>query len=147
MAYRNGYTGDDRDLDREDRISDECDGKFPANSIQEPTAFMSQDPMEMYNNILVFIVTNSTSHTRNAHISVSKHIGARLSRRPDAIKNGQGSYSQPKKQYTTPISQTTTEYCEPYTRTPYKVSLNYLGVTTYFANRFLTVQGTHQAHS
>lgn len=30
--------------------------KFPVSLIQEPTAFMSHDPMEMYNNILVFIV-------------------------------------------------------------------------------------------
>lgn len=30
--------------------------KFPAALIQEPTAFTSHDPMEIYNNILVFIV-------------------------------------------------------------------------------------------
>ncbi|KAJ8933028.1 hypothetical protein NQ314_014268 [Rhamnusium bicolor] len=135
MAYRNGYSGDDRDLDRDrdDRMNDgvgkpvhiiehlatftvtketgiiyPADGmrrllqlektngiwsqkmqlcldsswvlimdyetgsvmeRFPANSIQEPTAFMSQDPMEMYNNILVFIVTNSNqSHPPEMHI-------------------------------------------------------------------------------
>lgn len=43
--------------------------RFPANSIQEPTAFTSHDPMEMYNNILVFIVTNSNqSHPPEMHI-------------------------------------------------------------------------------
>nr|CAD7590159.1 unnamed protein product [Timema genevievae] len=30
--------------------------RFPVSMIQEPTAFTSHDPMEMYNNILVFIV-------------------------------------------------------------------------------------------
>lgn len=30
--------------------------KFPSSLIQEPTAFTSHDPMEIYNNILVFIV-------------------------------------------------------------------------------------------
>lgn len=30
--------------------------RFPAALIQEPTAFTSRDPMEMYNNILVFTV-------------------------------------------------------------------------------------------
>lgn len=30
--------------------------KFPAALIQEPTAFTSHDPIEIYNNILVFIV-------------------------------------------------------------------------------------------
>ncbi|KAG8238260.1 hypothetical protein J437_LFUL016440, partial [Ladona fulva] len=30
--------------------------KFPVPLIQEPTAFTSHDPMEIYNNILVFIV-------------------------------------------------------------------------------------------
>jgi hypothetical protein len=30
--------------------------RFPVALIQEPTAFTSHDPMEMYNNILVFIV-------------------------------------------------------------------------------------------
>nr|CAH7751140.1 unnamed protein product [Callosobruchus chinensis] len=140
MAYRNGYTGDDRDLDREDRISDGMgkpvhiiehlatftvtketgiiypnDGmrrllqlektngiwsqkmqlcldnswvlimdyetgsvmeRFPANSIQEPTAFMSQDPMEMYNNILVFIVTNSNQSHPEMHIFQCQSISA-----------------------------------------------------------------------
>ncbi|XP_060516021.1 epidermal growth factor receptor kinase substrate 8-like isoform X2 [Cylas formicarius] len=34
--------------------------RFPANAIQDPTAFMSQDPMDMYNNILVFIIADSS---------------------------------------------------------------------------------------
>ncbi|KAJ8951448.1 hypothetical protein NQ318_006877 [Aromia moschata] len=133
MAYRNGYSGEDRELERDERMNDgvgkpvhiiehlatftvtketgiiyPADGmrrllqlektngiwsqkmqlcldnswvlimdyetggvmeRFPANSIQEPTAFMSQDPMEMYNNILVFIVTNSNqSHPPEMHI-------------------------------------------------------------------------------
>ncbi|XP_054281539.1 epidermal growth factor receptor kinase substrate 8-like isoform X2 [Macrosteles quadrilineatus] len=40
--------------------------RFPASLIQEPTAFMSNDPMEIYNNILVFIVgeeRQSNSHS------------------------------------------------------------------------------------
>ncbi|XP_018565007.1 epidermal growth factor receptor kinase substrate 8 [Anoplophora glabripennis] len=143
MAYRNGYSGDDRDVDRDrdDRMNDgvgkpihiiehlatftvtketgiiyPADGmrrllqlektngiwsqkmqlcldnswvlimdyetgsvmeRFPANSIQEPTAFMSQDPMEMYNNILVFIVTNSNqSHPPEMHIFQCQSISA-----------------------------------------------------------------------
>lgn len=143
MAYRNGYSGDDRDVDRDrdERINDgvgkpihiiehlatftvtketgiiyPADGmrrllqlektngiwsqkmqlcldnswvlimdyetgsvmeRFPANSIQEPTAFMSQDPMEMYNNILVFIVTNSNqSHPPEMHIFQCQSISA-----------------------------------------------------------------------
>ncbi|CAH1970039.1 unnamed protein product [Acanthoscelides obtectus] len=140
MAYRNGYSGEERDLDREDRISDSMgkpvhiiehlatftvtketgiiypnDGmrrllqlektngiwsqkmqlcldnswvlimdyetgsvmeRFPANSIQEPTAFMSQDPMEMYNNILVFIVTNSNQSHPEMHIFQCQSISA-----------------------------------------------------------------------
>lgn len=141
MAYRNGYSGDDRDLDRDDRMNDgvgkpihiiehlatftvtketgimyPADGmrrllqlektngiwsqkmqlcldnswvlimdyetgsvmeRFPANSIQEPSAFMSQDPMDMYNNILVFIVTNSNqSHPPEMHIFQCQSISA-----------------------------------------------------------------------
>ncbi|XP_066158274.1 epidermal growth factor receptor kinase substrate 8-like [Euwallacea fornicatus] len=36
--------------------------KFPATAIQDPTAFMSTEPMDMYNNILVFIITDQSSH-------------------------------------------------------------------------------------
>ncbi|RZC38901.1 epidermal growth factor receptor kinase substrate 8 [Asbolus verrucosus] len=51
--------------------------RFPANSIQEPTAFTSHDPMEMYNNILVFIVTNSNqSHPPEMHIFQCQSISA-----------------------------------------------------------------------
>jgi len=39
--------------------------RFPASLIQEPTAFMSNDPMEIYNNILVFIV--GEERQTNAH--------------------------------------------------------------------------------
>ena len=33
--------------------------KFPAHLIQEPTAFKRNDTMEIYNNILVFIIGGS----------------------------------------------------------------------------------------
>lgn len=33
--------------------------RFPLALIQEPTAFTSHDPMDLYNNILVFIVGSS----------------------------------------------------------------------------------------
>jgi epidermal growth factor receptor kinase substrate 8 len=35
--------------------------RFPVALIREPTAFTSRDPMEMYNNILVFIVGEERS--------------------------------------------------------------------------------------
>ncbi|KAB0801196.1 hypothetical protein PPYR_05550 [Photinus pyralis] len=51
--------------------------RFPANSIQEPTAFTSHDPMEIYNNILVFIVTNSNpSYPPEMHIFQCQSISA-----------------------------------------------------------------------
>ncbi|KAF5279816.1 hypothetical protein FQR65_LT15269 [Abscondita terminalis] len=51
--------------------------RFPANSIQEPTAFTSHDPMEMYNNILVFIVTNSNpTYPPEMHIFQCQSISA-----------------------------------------------------------------------
>ncbi|XP_044742140.1 epidermal growth factor receptor kinase substrate 8-like [Chrysoperla carnea] len=37
--------------------------RFPASMIQEPTAFTSHDPMEIYNNILVFIVGKNGSNS------------------------------------------------------------------------------------
>ncbi|GLV39392.1 uncharacterized protein CBL_13271 [Carabus blaptoides fortunei] len=40
--------------------------RFPASLIQEPTAFTSNDPMDLYNNILVFIVGN-TGNGHNSH--------------------------------------------------------------------------------
>lgn len=40
--------------------------KFPVALIQEPTAFTSNDPMDIYNNILVFIVGDEkTSNSRS----------------------------------------------------------------------------------
>lgn len=128
MAYRNGYSRDDRDLDRERDLRDDgkppvhiiehlatfsvsqemgiiypVDGmrrlrqmeqtngiwsqkmqlcldhpwvlildesgsvveRFPVNAIQDPTAFMSQDPMDMYNNILVFIIADSSQSSHS----------------------------------------------------------------------------------
>ncbi|CAH1103623.1 unnamed protein product [Psylliodes chrysocephalus] len=141
MAYRNGYSGGDREIERDDRMNDgvgkpvhiiehlatftvtketgiiyPADGmrrllqlektngiwsqkmqlcldnswvlimdyesgnvmeRFPANSIQEPTAFMSQEPMDLYNNILVFIVSNSNpSHSPEMHIFQCQSISA-----------------------------------------------------------------------
>jgi epidermal growth factor receptor kinase substrate 8 len=46
--------------------------RFPVALIKEPTAFTSHDPMEMYNNILVFIVgeerTDRLSSRSEMHI-------------------------------------------------------------------------------
>lgn len=39
--------------------------KFPVSQIHESTAFTSQDPMEIYNNILVFIVSGGDSNARS----------------------------------------------------------------------------------
>lgn len=39
--------------------------KFPAALIQEPTAFSSSDPMEIYDNILVFIVGEDRSNSHS----------------------------------------------------------------------------------
>ncbi|XP_044765453.1 epidermal growth factor receptor kinase substrate 8-like [Coccinella septempunctata] len=51
--------------------------RFPVNSIQEPTAFTSHDPMEMYNNILVFIVADSNqTHPPEMHIFQCQSISA-----------------------------------------------------------------------
>lgn len=51
--------------------------RFPGKSIVEPTSFTSQDPMEMYNNILVFIVTNSNpQHPPEMHIFQCQSISA-----------------------------------------------------------------------
>lgn len=52
--------------------------RFPASLIQEPTAFTSNDPMEIYNNILVFIVgeeRQSNSHSE-MHIFQCQSISA-----------------------------------------------------------------------
>lgn len=51
--------------------------RFPVNSIQDPTAFTSHDPMEMYNNILVFIVADANqSHPPEMHIFQCQSISA-----------------------------------------------------------------------
>ncbi|XP_017769701.1 PREDICTED: epidermal growth factor receptor kinase substrate 8-like isoform X2 [Nicrophorus vespilloides] len=51
--------------------------RFPGKSIQEPTAFATQDPIEMYNNILVFIVSNSNpSYPPEMHIFQCQSISA-----------------------------------------------------------------------
>lgn len=52
--------------------------KFPVALIQEPTAFTSNDPMEIYNNILVFIVGDEkTSNSRSEmHIFQCQSISA-----------------------------------------------------------------------
>uniref|UniRef100_A0A6M2DQI0 Putative epidermal growth factor receptor kinase substrate n=1 Tax=Xenopsylla cheopis TaxID=163159 RepID=A0A6M2DQI0_XENCH len=47
--------------------------RFPASLIQEPTAFTSLDPMEMYNNILVFIVGGS-DNGQTANMRSEMHI-------------------------------------------------------------------------
>ncbi|XP_034240088.1 epidermal growth factor receptor kinase substrate 8-like isoform X2 [Thrips palmi] len=52
--------------------------KFPVALIQEPTAFTSNDPMDIYNNILVFIVGDEkTSNSRSEmHIFQCQSISA-----------------------------------------------------------------------
>ncbi|XP_037944551.1 epidermal growth factor receptor kinase substrate 8-like protein 2 [Teleopsis dalmanni] len=42
--------------------------RFPATLIQEPTAFTSTDAMELYNNILVFIVSGGSGSRSEMHI-------------------------------------------------------------------------------
>lgn len=42
--------------------------RFPASMIKEPTAFTSNGPMEMYNNILVFIVGGGSGSRSEMHI-------------------------------------------------------------------------------
>ncbi|XP_019753522.2 epidermal growth factor receptor kinase substrate 8-like protein 2 isoform X1 [Dendroctonus ponderosae] len=135
MAYRNGYTRDDRDLDRDRDRDMRDDGKapihliehlatfsvspdmgilypidgmrrlrqmeqtngiwsqkmqlcldhpwvlildesgtivekFPVNAIQDPTAFMSTEPMDMYNNILVFIIADSSQSSHSPEMQM-----------------------------------------------------------------------------
>jgi hypothetical protein len=54
--------------------------RFPATLIQEPTAFTSNDPIEMYNNILVFIVGGESSSRSEMHIfQVSQSINQNFS--------------------------------------------------------------------
>ncbi|XP_063981568.1 epidermal growth factor receptor kinase substrate 8-like protein 1 isoform X2 [Diachasmimorpha longicaudata] len=44
--------------------------RFPAALIQEPTAFTSRDPMEMYNNILVFTVADDSGSGQRAEMHI-----------------------------------------------------------------------------
>ncbi|KAG7206773.1 hypothetical protein KM043_000689 [Ampulex compressa] len=44
--------------------------RFPASLIQEPTAFTSRDPMEMYNNILVFTVADDSGSGQRAEMHI-----------------------------------------------------------------------------
>ncbi|KAK2585210.1 hypothetical protein KPH14_009916 [Odynerus spinipes] len=51
--------------------------RFPASLIQEPTAFTSRDPMEMYNNILVFSVADDSGSQRaEMHIFQCQSVSA-----------------------------------------------------------------------
>lgn len=52
--------------------------RFPAALIQEPTAFTSRDPMEMYNNILVFTVgdDNGSGQKAEMHIFQCQSVSA-----------------------------------------------------------------------
>jgi len=56
--------------------------RFPVAMIREPTAFTSHDPMEMYNNILVFIVGEERSQRLGSrsemHIFQASVIQAKL---------------------------------------------------------------------
>lgn len=44
--------------------------RFPAALIQEPTAFTSRDPMEMYNNILVFTVGDESGTVQRGEMHI-----------------------------------------------------------------------------
>lgn len=50
--------------------------RFSASSIQEPTAFTSNDPMEMYNNILAFIVSGRVGARSEMHIFQCHDVNA-----------------------------------------------------------------------
>ncbi|KAM7341425.1 arouser isoform 2-T6 [Cochliomyia hominivorax] len=50
--------------------------RFPASLIQEPTAFTSTDAMELYNNILVFIVSGGNGSRSEMHIFQSQSVSA-----------------------------------------------------------------------
>ncbi|XP_054091575.1 epidermal growth factor receptor kinase substrate 8-like protein 1 isoform X2 [Zeugodacus cucurbitae] len=50
--------------------------RFPASLIQEPTAFTSTDAMELYNNILVFIVSGGSGSRSEMHIFQSQSVSA-----------------------------------------------------------------------
>lgn len=42
--------------------------RFPASLIEEPTAFTSDAPLDMYNNVLVFIVGGGSGTRSEMHI-------------------------------------------------------------------------------
>lgn len=46
--------------------------RFPISLVKEPTAFTSNDPMEIYNNILVFVVGQVDSRSE-MHIFQVNH--------------------------------------------------------------------------
>lgn len=46
--------------------------RFPISLVKEPTAFTSNDPMEIYNNILVFVVGQVDSRSE-MHIFQVRH--------------------------------------------------------------------------
>lgn len=50
--------------------------RFPATQVVEPTAFTSNDPLEIYNNILVFIVGGNSGSRSEMHIFQSQSISA-----------------------------------------------------------------------
>ncbi|XP_017075876.1 epidermal growth factor receptor kinase substrate 8-like protein 2 [Drosophila eugracilis] len=50
--------------------------RFPASLVQEPTAFTSNDAMELYNNILVFIVSGGGGSRSEMHIFQSQSVSA-----------------------------------------------------------------------
>lgn len=58
--------------------------RFPVSMIQEPTAFTSNDPMEIYNNILVFIVgddrqmNNSQAEMHIFQVSVRELVSLKI---------------------------------------------------------------------
>lgn len=51
---------------------------FPGSLIKEPMAFISEDPLEIYNNILVFTVPGVSLGTTEMHFFQVIHIGIRL---------------------------------------------------------------------
>lgn len=50
--------------------------RFSCSSIQDPTAFTSNDPMEMYNNILAFVVNGRAGARSEMHIFQCHDVGA-----------------------------------------------------------------------
>lgn len=44
--------------------------RFPYGLIQDPTAFTSHDPMEMYNNSLVFIVGDEHQNSSRSEMHI-----------------------------------------------------------------------------